>query len=302
MSNRSIFDASVIIPVYNQKESLRITLQYFCYQQYSPDKFEIIIIDDGSEDGLMQDIQDSTWPRPKCEIRYLSQKNQGRSSARNRGVSEARSRRLIFCDADRFPDPYFIGLHIEKGAMDDNTALIGCPWDYFGHVKPLIETPDGNFNKIIKFSRKPLYYLKTQNLFNDKGKSDSCISWAFFLVGNSSISMKAFDKIGGFDGDFRTWGFEHFEFAIRLQETGVTFDSCPDISNFHIPHPRGDGYYKSAIEDSIRLLQLKHPKHDFEIFKKYFLGEASLQDFEKYFCGTLSKQLESYSPIYFTTK
>ncbi|MFH1662065.1 MAG: glycosyltransferase family A protein, partial [Candidatus Falkowbacteria bacterium] len=80
---------SIIIPIYNQADKLPKCLDSILAQTYKD--FEIIVVDDGSTDNLEPIIK---------KYKYIFQENQGASSARNRGVKEAKGDFLLFCDAD----------------------------------------------------------------------------------------------------------------------------------------------------------------------------------------------------------
>ena len=135
-------------------------------------------------------------------------------------------------------------------------------------------------------------------LFNQDGTTNSAIAWAAFLVGNSSLKKEDFERVGGFDPDFKTWGFEHFELGIRLKDSGLSFYSSPQAVNYHLPHPRGTGYYRAMIESSQKLLQLKHPEWKYGLLGEFLLGKISLQDFEIGFGGTSTILLDEEKPIF----
>ncbi|AJQ26617.1 glycosyltransferase family 2 protein [Pelosinus fermentans] len=294
--NKIYFDASVIVPVFNQMESLRTTLQYFSFQQYPSNKYEIIVVDDGSTDGLMESIEEDAWPSLACKIKYIRQEHQGRAVARNTGVAAAKGERLIFCDADRFPDVNFVKYHVERTLGSGSVAIIGCPWEFFGSRKYL-STSNKDTQLIQKYSRQPMYYTRIQKLYDLNGYTNSGIAWASFLIGNSSVRRKDFYKVGGFDKEFKFWGFEHFQFALRLQKCGVTFQNMYDVSNFHLPHRIEAGYQEAMIEAGTQLLKKINPHYNFDSFKNYCFGEISLQEFELRFCGTLSSQLKDLEPV-----
>ena len=291
-------DASVIMPVFNQAESLQITLKFFELQTYPFEKFEIIVIDDGSTDNLKQKINDSSWPRLQCATKYLHIKNQGRAVARNTGVKLARGKILIFCDSDRFPQKDFIKNHVEQILKNDSYVVIGCPWEYFGKVKELSDIEEDNWIRIKKYSRSPMYYQKISKIYSSTGITDSGIAWATFLVGNSSMKRSDFVNIGGFDVEFKKWGFEHFELAFRLQRNGMKFLNCPNIANYHIPHSREKGFYQCMIKNSISILKNKYPEYDFELLKNFIFGDISLQEFELGFNNCLSNETKKQEPIY----
>ena len=70
---------SVIIPTLNRKETLKRAIQSVVMQSYTP--YEIIVIDDGSDDGTKEWLKDN-FPN----VKYIYQMNSGVSSARNKGI------------------------------------------------------------------------------------------------------------------------------------------------------------------------------------------------------------------------
>lgn len=87
---------SVIIPVYNVKDYIKDCLDSVVAQRF-PNK-EVIIVDDGSTDGS-GDICDA-YAAKHADFRVIHKPNGGLSSARNRGIDEARGEWLIFLDSD----------------------------------------------------------------------------------------------------------------------------------------------------------------------------------------------------------
>ena len=83
---------SVIIPIYNRDKFIRRVLNSVYNQTYKIN--EIIVIDDGSTDDIVQIIQD--FPN----IKYIYQENSGVSSARNLGIKYASNEWIAFLDSD----------------------------------------------------------------------------------------------------------------------------------------------------------------------------------------------------------
>jgi len=95
---------SVIIPVYNQAEKLKQTLESLNRQSYRD--FEVIIVNDGSTDNPEKTFTDFlTANNTELHFYFLNQKNQGAPAARNHGASQAKGEYLFFCDADAVLDP-----------------------------------------------------------------------------------------------------------------------------------------------------------------------------------------------------
>ena len=84
---------SVIIPTFNRKETLKRAIQSVLMQSYTP--YEIIVIDDGSDDGTKEWLKDN-YPN----VKYIYQMNSGVSSARNKGIKFARGDWIALLDSD----------------------------------------------------------------------------------------------------------------------------------------------------------------------------------------------------------
>ena len=84
---------SVIIPTYNRKKTLARAIQSVINQSLSP--YEILIIDDGSNDGTKE------WVKENFQnVKYIYQNNHGVSSARNIGIENAYGDWVAFLDSD----------------------------------------------------------------------------------------------------------------------------------------------------------------------------------------------------------
>jgi glycosyltransferase involved in cell wall biosynthesis len=91
---------SVIIPVYNEFESIRTILQRV---QDSKLAHEIIVVDDGSKDGT-RDILKQLDGKRRVRV-ILHEKNQGKGAAVRTGMSAAKGDVLLIQDADLEYDP-----------------------------------------------------------------------------------------------------------------------------------------------------------------------------------------------------
>src|ERR1700736_5391800 len=101
-------EISVIIPTYNNRPVLERALQALAAQTFSRDRYEIVIVDDGSTDGTAEIAQRF---RGLVQIQYLSQANRGRAAARNLGARAARGRILVFLDSDFWAAPQLLAEH-----------------------------------------------------------------------------------------------------------------------------------------------------------------------------------------------
>ena len=94
-------DLSIIIPAYNEAALIAGTLDGLrSYLSARPEQYEIIVVDDGSQDSTVASIQ--AWKkRGGADLHLLiNQKNMGKGFSIRRGVLESRGRYVIFIDAD----------------------------------------------------------------------------------------------------------------------------------------------------------------------------------------------------------
>jgi glycosyltransferase involved in cell wall biosynthesis len=93
-----ITDFSVIVPVYNGAETLDDCLAALVDQDYPRDRYEIIVVDDGSTDDTSQIA--SRYPARVIDL----ERNQGRIVARNAGARVAKYETLVFNDVRVTPE------------------------------------------------------------------------------------------------------------------------------------------------------------------------------------------------------
>lgn len=93
-----MYKYSVIIPIYNASKTLERCLNSLLLQNY--EKAEIILINDGSTDNS-EDIC-KQFAQEYSQIKYIYQQNKGVSFARNRGLSVATGKYILFVDSDDY--------------------------------------------------------------------------------------------------------------------------------------------------------------------------------------------------------
>ena len=190
---------SVIIPTFNRRHFLREALDSVAAQTYP--FFEIIVIDDGSDDGTDELI--SQYDR---EINYIRQDNRGPAAARNRGIRAARYDFIAFLDSDdRFAENK---LAIQLHAMLDNPGFLVSHTDE------------------IWYRRGSLLNQKKKHLKEGGFIFARCLELC--AVGMSTImaNKALFDEVGLFDEGLPCC--EDYDLWLR---TAVSH------SFLHVPHP-----------------------------------------------------------------
>jgi glycosyltransferase involved in cell wall biosynthesis len=192
-------EVSVVIPTYNRPVALYECIQALCQQTISPDRFEIVVVDDGSQAPVEltsneQEAAPLTPPRPR--IRVLRQENAGPAAARNRGAVMASGTYIAFTDDDCLPQPNWLE-NLLVGAASNPDSLLGGT------------TFNGLNNDLLAEANQLILDLVYDH-FN--GNHDE----ARFLTSNNwLVPRNRFLEIGGFDEEFRRAGGEDRDFCDR---------------------------------------------------------------------------------------
>src|SRR5919202_2122484 len=115
---------SVVIPVYNGEKTIKETIESVLNQTFSD--FELIVINDGSQDSTLEIVSGIQDPR----LKVFSFTNAGLSASRNRGVSQATGEYISFLDADDLWTPDKLESQL-KALQANPQAAVAYSWtDY----------------------------------------------------------------------------------------------------------------------------------------------------------------------------
>lgn len=150
MSNTMV---SIVVPVYNMQKFLHKSLDSLVKQSYQ--NIEIIIIDDGSTDESRELCQKFANNYPEL-VRVVSKENGGLSSARNRGIDEAKGSYITFPDPDDWVEEKYIQTLVDL--LEKNQCELSC----IGHVIEYDEKsviPNNNTGLLIMDAQKAIKAL-----------------------------------------------------------------------------------------------------------------------------------------------
>lgn len=88
-------DLSIIMPAYNVEKYIKEAIDSVLNQK-TKYNYELIIVNDGATDNTKKIIQSIESDK----IKYIEQKNQGLSGARNTGINNAVGKYITFMDSD----------------------------------------------------------------------------------------------------------------------------------------------------------------------------------------------------------
>lgn len=95
MKNKSL---SIIVPIYNVEKYVRPCLESIFKQGLDDDVFELILVNDGTEDRSMEVIADIIAAHDNVTV--INQENLGLSAARNNGIATAKGEYILMPDSD----------------------------------------------------------------------------------------------------------------------------------------------------------------------------------------------------------
>jgi len=91
-------DLSLIVPIYNVEKYIRACIKSIYKQGLDENRFELIIVNDGTKDNSMSVIADII--NQHTNITIINQENQGLSMARNTGIAAAKGEYILMPDSD----------------------------------------------------------------------------------------------------------------------------------------------------------------------------------------------------------
>ncbi len=190
-------DASIVIPTFNRKDLLKTCLECLSAQEHPKERFEVIVVDDGSTDGTGEMIESQQFD---CQLNYISyENNKGLSTAKNIGIDNAKGEIVIFLDSDAFAPPWYVSEHVKSHQKGDKLIVDG----------PAINITREEDAKRLAF-----------NSFSNKMLAFLDFAGGTFINVNTSVRREHLVELGGFDETFL--GFEDLELLERLRTLNLT--------------------------------------------------------------------------------
>lgn len=111
---------TVLIPAYNEEETIANTIKSILSTNYPKDKLEIIVLNDGSKDRTAEIASQFK------EVRVISKPNSGKADSLNLGIKEAKGEFIAVVDADSYPDPDTIPKMMACFNDKETAAVTSC--------------------------------------------------------------------------------------------------------------------------------------------------------------------------------
>jgi glycosyltransferase involved in cell wall biosynthesis len=199
--------------------------------------WEIIVVNDGSDDDVTKNLLDGL---KITKTQILQTENKGVASARNTGINAAQGTYILPLDADDLIGKDYLKEAVAFLNANAKVKVVYCNGEYFEGENGPIELPDYNPKKMLQ-----------QNLIFCSGvyrKSD----WL---------------SIGGYDETFLA-GWEDWEFWLRMIENESEVHKLPTVHFYYRikKESRNASLENERLQQAEQQLYTKH----FELYKKFY--------------------------------
>lgn len=200
---------SIIVPVYNRPDEVEELLSSLIKQT---DKgFEIILVEDGSTIPCRRQAEAA---EPYLRLQYHFRENEGRSPARNYGISRANGDYLVFVDSDCILPPDYIA-NLRQALKTQASDCFGGPDDAHESFSDL--------QKAINYSMTA--FLTTGGIRGGKIQMEKFVPRTF----NMGFTPEVARKVGG----FREMFSEDIDMSTRIRQAGFSIALLRPVKVFH---------------------------------------------------------------------
>ncbi len=238
--DRELPHLSVVVISWNQADFLKRLVGQLLAQDYPRDRYEILVVDDGSTDGSRE------WLRslPESSVRAIfGATNRGRSASRNAGIRAARGEVIVMIDGDHTVQSNFLSVHAERH-QHERCVIVGKS-DFVDHPE----------------------FRALNTYLNEGGASklspSAKLPGRYFLTRNCSVPRDLLMQVGMFDEQFSAWGGEDLDLGVKLELTGVPIYGEPRaLAIHHHLRPLNDLLRNLYVygRDGIPVLLRRHPQ------------------------------------------
>jgi glycosyltransferase involved in cell wall biosynthesis len=204
--SKSLPFMSIVVISYNGETVIGRALQSLLAQDYPKDRYEIIVVDDGSTDRTGEIVK-------RFAVRYHRKPNGGVADARTAGLRLARGDVYVCFDDDCYVDSDWLS-HLAQGYSTDNPLGVAGRMIAAGRSRSLASRymeasniEPANRARTVWLERMPLvgrfvdYVLSNRKSLRESIAADKAVAQELYGA-NGSYDMRVLREIGGWDDDF----------------------------------------------------------------------------------------------------
>jgi len=231
-------ELAVIVSSYQRAWHLERVLASIAVQRNVLDRIELIVTDDGSTDETPQ-VVDRFARSVSFPVRFLTHQHEGfqLSRIRNDGARLARAEYLLFIDADCALPPDHLEQHLR--ARRQGFAWSTECYRFDQQTTQRVDLPavcSGRFLQWIPADQRRTltfrgYKRLLYQLLHHPTKPR-------LFGGNFALWRSDYERVNGFDENFRGWGCEDDDLRLRLRRAGIRSGSLLlRTRTVHLWHP-----------------------------------------------------------------
>lgn len=227
----AIGSVAIIVPYFEQPESLGRMYATLAVAPLDPDRHELIVVDDGSRDP--PPLPPGAFPLP---TRILHQADDGcrPGAARNLGVANTDAELLVFLDSDTLPESNTVTLLAAWPDALPDSLVVGRRHhaDLAGWTPAATQAWLSGTGAPPQRGEDPAWlergYRESGNLLNVDDRS-----YRYVISAVMACHRSLYDDIGGFDAERDEYGGDDWEFASRAFNNGAVLIHEPCAIAWH---------------------------------------------------------------------
>lgn len=240
--NKMDIKYSIIIAVYNRLDEVKELLQSAEELDFDRRRFEILFVDDGSNDGFKSFIK-NYHSKSVLNIRSVYQENKGPGEARNNGMRNANGEFFIYVDSDcMFPHHWL--KEIDSEVVKNKYDAFGGPDTFHPSFSPLL--------KAINYSMTSI--IGTGGTRGNKKSLAKFYPRSF----NMGVHRKIFENIGGMN---KLRHGQDMDFSQRIYDAGYKVGLIANAFVYHKRRTSLTKFYRQIFNWGVARINLsqKHP-------------------------------------------
>ncbi|MBK0398733.1 glycosyltransferase family 2 protein [Limibaculum sp. M0105] len=214
---------SVIVPVWNDPERLRLCLEALGTQTLGREKFEVIVVDNASTDDTPEVARSFDW------VRVLTEPKKGSYSARNTGLKHARGTFIAFTDSDCIPAAGWLEAGLARLQAEPGIGVVGGKITLFA-TDAASSRACINYEKLFAFNQKT---------FIEK--------WGVAATANLFCAKALIEAVDGFDASLMSGGDSDLTRRITAQGHRLVY-----LDEAEVKHPTR-GTMREVVRKHLRV-------------------------------------------------
>lgn len=238
---------SVVIPTHNRLEILRETVRRVLEQEFTEADWQVVVVDDHSEDGTREWLAKQAQSEPRLELVFSPRR--GRAATRNVGIAAAQGELICFLDDDMWVKPGFLAAHWRAYQESRPAPVVAV-----GRMRPW----PGNAPTLANLA----YDRRLAHIDDAMAQYGDDLPCRYLCTGNVSVPSQLLAGGAVFDEGFAGYSFEDTELGYRLAKQGVRFRYLPEAWAEHRTETTVRALLNKREEagrSAIRFLQ-RHPE------------------------------------------